>query len=227
MSIFFGSAKGTNYGVVEENLYNHKLGWYILRAKDDELALKLAKNMRTACTNKKLIYNQARRLEVINRGINTIIKTGCDCSSLVRACIKAAGYSVPNFTTATEVDTLLGTGLFDKLAYTKQNLHNGDILVTKTKGHTGIITAGAEITPKVSKAAKPIIRRGSQGDEVTILQTNFNIIGITDNRGKSLVIDGDAGQRTDEAIRNFQRKYQLKIDGIYGAKSYNKMRELV
>lgn len=222
--ITFGSAKGVRYGMREEKLYNHKLGWRVLRAKDDYLAQALAENMRKCCCNKNLKYNQTRRLEIIARGINAIVTTCGDCSSTVRACIMRQGYNIPNFTTATEYNTLMGTGLFFEVPYDVNTLHNGDILVTKSKGHTGIITCGAIIPGTVENkvVALPTLKKGSKGRQVEILQINLNKVA---NAG--LVCDGDFGKKTQHAVKTWQACAGLVSDGIYGVKSFNKMKEII
>ena len=130
-----------------QKMYTHTKGWYILRLKDISKASKVANAMKIACNNANLGYDQSNRLGVIKNGIKSTVKTECDCSSLVRACLIYAGCSDPgNFRTATEVSMLEATGLFyDKIAYVSQSktpVYNGDILVTKTSGHTVIVVKG-------------------------------------------------------------------------------------
>lgn len=123
-----------------QEFYIHKKGWYIISPK--KYGDKLANKMLTACNNANLGYNQFNREGVVKLGISTKIPTGCDCSSLVRQCIKEVyGIDPGNFTTATEVSALEKTGLFNKaVKYTdKTILSKGDILVTCTKGHTAIV----------------------------------------------------------------------------------------
>lgn len=125
-----------------ENFYVHKLGWVIVRAKKAEHAYALAKAMYTACNNANVGYDQGSdRLGVVKYGTGAQIKTGADCGSLVRECAKeATGKDPGNFNTSTEVNALLATGLFDLIQFTsKDALREGDILVTKTKGHTAIV----------------------------------------------------------------------------------------
>ena len=220
--IYVGSAKGTKYGMKEEKLYKHKDGWCILRAKNPSLALDLAQAMRTCCNNKNLYYSQPRRLEINQRGINATVKTGGDCSSTVRACIQHSGYNVPNFNTETEAKTLVGTGFFEHLEYDESKLHNGDILVSLKKGHTVIVTSGATVPLEKPLVAIPTIRKGTRGINAMRLQTDLNYIGVAD-----LKIDGIIGDKSDSAIRKFQKKYGLVVDGIYGKKSYAKMQEVV
>lgn len=127
-----------------ENFYVHSQGWYILRAIDDNIANGIARSMLQACNNPNLGYDQNQRLGVITYGTATTVKTECDCSSLVRQCVReASGREVPNFTTANEATVLMNTGMFTKHNYTASMiLYTGDILVTKTKGHTVIVVEG-------------------------------------------------------------------------------------
>lgn len=122
--------------------YNHKKGWYVLRPKDSGVAQRLAYAMLTACNNSNLGYDQNNRLDVIKKGIRTTQKAECDCSALVRACIiDAVSDDVGNFTTSTEVAVLSASGLFEPKKEYKNGMKlcTGDVLVTKTKGHTAIV----------------------------------------------------------------------------------------
>lgn len=78
-------------------------------------------------------------------------------------------------------------------------------------------------TPVVSNhiIAKPTLKIGSRGMQVDALQMNLNALG------EDLDIDGQFGYLTAGALRRFQKKYGLVVDGIYGPKSYAKMREVL
>ncbi|MCD8364706.1 MAG: hypothetical protein LUC83_02605 [Clostridiales bacterium] len=130
-----------------QSFYVHSKGWYIIRPKSVSVANAIAAAMKTLCNNSNVGYDQGNRNGVITYGVDTKTKTECDCSSGVRACvIKGAGKDPGNFTTANEATVLAKTGLFnDKVAYVSQAktpVYNGDILVTKTKGHTVIVVSG-------------------------------------------------------------------------------------
>ncbi|MBP5443636.1 MAG: hypothetical protein J6Y60_10365 [Treponema sp.] len=135
----------TGREVSEQNFYLHSKGWFVLRPKSEEHAEKIAERMRTACNNQNIGYDQNQRLGVIKNGIDSKVKTECDCSSLVRACVKeATGKDPGNFNTSNEKGVLYATGLFEQVrTYNSMlPLYVGDILVTKTKGHTVIVTQG-------------------------------------------------------------------------------------
>lgn len=154
---YTGGAKGdqlqkssTNDTVGEvsmQAMYTHTKGWYILRPTSVDVANKLAAAMKTACNNANIGYSQSDRTGVVTKGINTTVKTNTDCSALVRACIKhVTGKDVGNFTTANEILALTNSKLFTNAgAYvnqTKTPVYDGDVLVTKTKGHTAIVVSG-------------------------------------------------------------------------------------
>lgn len=149
-----GGKAGDNNGreVSTQKYYNSSKGWVGLRAKNTGVAAKLAAAMLEACNNDNIGYDQNQRTGVITelRKVGSLIdikvKTEADCSSLVRACvIQATGIDPGNFNTSTEKKMLLATGLFEEVAINKaSDCKTGDILVTKTKGHTVIVTKGFE-----------------------------------------------------------------------------------
>ena len=162
MAVIIGSARHDEHGncysggkagdqtgqeVSTQKFYNHSKGWNVLRAKDNKVAEKLAEAMKIACDNKNIGYDQSERYGIIKHGINTKVKTECDCSSLVRACIiYASGKDVGDFNTSNERSVILKSGLFKDVGSYEpgDTLYNGDILVTRTKGHTVIVTGGAK-----------------------------------------------------------------------------------
>lgn len=168
-----GNVSGDDYrGEVSlQNFYVHKKGWVILRAKDPAQAEGLARAMKTACNNVHIGYDQSGRNGILQYGTAAKIKTECDCSSLVRQCIKeATGKDPGQFTTANEVTKLMGTGLFTKTNYTPQDtLYVGDILVTKTKGHTAIVVYGNARMNRYSEKREAIYYPKYTGDSVSIV----------------------------------------------------------
>lgn len=133
--------------VSQQEFYVSNKGWIILRPKNRNIAFNIATKMITACNNANIGYAQTGnpgRYGILKEGVGSKVKTNCDCSSLVRDCIKeATGKDPGDFNTANEVSVLMKTDLFEKLEYEAgMNLFTGDILVTKTKGHTVIVTQG-------------------------------------------------------------------------------------
>lgn len=205
-----------------QNFYVSSKGWYILRAKNPEVASNIALAMTIACNNPNIGYNQARRLDIIKAGTGTHATqpTSCDCSSLVRQCVRESGIDVGNFTTANEAAVLMATGQFEKLTY-KQGmaLFLGDILVTCVKGHTVVVTSGATRNP--DSVAVPTVKMGSRGNNAKLLQHNLNQFGY------KLEEDGIFGKLSTAALVRWQHANGLCPDGIYGKKSETKMKELL
>ena len=224
----------TGKEVSTQAYYMHKKGWYALRAKSVSHANALATAMKQACANDNIGYDQNERNGVITqlKNYGTLDKiatnTECDCSSLVRACIiQATTVDVGNITTATLATTLEKSGLF----YPKKNvtgesmLYNGDILVTKTKGHTVIVVSGrarSETTTSNTSTNKPKshLSKGDKGNDVKTMQTMLIAIGYSCG---SYGADGDFGSDSDKALRKFQKDYGLEIDGKYGPSSKAKL----
>lgn len=152
----------TKREVATEPYYSHPKGWYMLRAKDIEVAKKIGQAMREGCSNDNIGYSQSDRygvitnLKVYGRIAKIAVKTNADCSSLVRACCIQAGINVGDFNTASEVAVLERTGAFNKtVAVTPSTkLQIGDILVTRSKGHT-VIVAEADNKPEDKPKPKP------------------------------------------------------------------------
>jgi len=66
------------------------------------------------------------------------------------------------------------------------------------------------------------IRQGSTGSDVEELQKMLAQIGYYSGN-----ISGHAGEKTVEAIKAFQSRYGLKVDGIAGSATMNKIRSIV
>lgn len=60
-----------------------------------------------------------------------------------------------------------------------------------------------------------ILKRGSLGEDVEALQTALNALGF--NAGE---VDGDFGPQTEKAVRGFQQKAGLTIDGAVGPETW-------
>lgn len=215
------SVPDTKGEVSMQNFYVSSKGWYILRAKNPSVASSIALSMTIACNNPNIGYNQARRLDIIKAGTHAASPISCDCSSLVRQCVREARIEVGNFTTANEANVLVGTGQFEKLTYTNGTpIYLGDILVTKTKGHTVVVTSGATRAESVP-IASPTVKNGSRGSNAKLLQHNLNQCGYR------LEEDGIFGKLSTQALKEWQAQNGLVVDGIYGAKSASKMKKLL
>lgn len=144
--------------------YANKKGWRVFRAKSSEVAQRLAENMKAACENTAIGYDQIRadRASLYNEAAKVGFDCSkvttpceCDCSSLVWVCLAYAGVRVGNFNTSTEPSVLLKTGQFVEVKEHTDSpdwLKLGDILVTKVKGHTAIVLNDG---PKASEDPAP------------------------------------------------------------------------
>ena len=144
------SGDQTKKEVSTQAYYKHSKGWYVLRPKSVAVANKIAGAMLEACNNQNIGYDQGNRLGVITQlkkygSLKKIaIKTESDCSSLVRACCIQGGFDPGNFTTGNEASALEKSGYFESRKTVASNtaLYNGDVLVTRTKGHTVVVVSG-------------------------------------------------------------------------------------
>ena len=141
------------FEVSTQEWYLHKKGWRVFRAKDPEKAEIIAKIMEWACTSDLIGYDQYQRNTLYNElkksgfGGEPVLSKAAetDCSALVRVCLAFAGIDVPaDFYTGGMAKQMLDTGEIIELTgskYTEQPdyLSRGDILVTKTKGHTVVV----------------------------------------------------------------------------------------
>ncbi len=218
-----GGAAGDQTGkeVSTQDWYLHSKGWVCIRAKEPVVAAAIAATMKAACANPLIGYDQNQRNTLWDALKNKrfdltklTVKVETDCSALVRFCCAAAGIVPSNFTTATQISHLRATGAFDILTadkYTRQSayLRKGDILVTKTKGHTVVVLNDG---PKAYEGDVTLGTRaltlGSDGTDVAALQTLLAALGH-DPQG----IDGDYGPNTETAVKAAQKALGLTATG--------------
>lgn len=199
-----GGVSGDQTGgeVSTQPYYMHSKGWYCLRAKSVSIANKLAEAMGQACNNNNIGYDQNSRNGVITQlkkyGTLAAIKTKTesDCSSLVRACVlQATGKDVGDMYTGNLASVLEASGMFGKRfsVSSESQLYNGDVLVTKTKGHTVVVVSGRPRKQSDSEETTPPV---SSSDNVSKgqkwLNSNYSSV-IKKATGKLLEVDGSYG----------------------------------
>ena len=158
----------TGREVSTQSWYRHAKGWRVFRARSPQAAEKIARNMQCACDNRHIGYDQYQRLTLyeVSKPLGfdcKQVKADCetDCSALVRVCCAYAGIRLPNFRTTDEPAALLNSGAFAELTgakYTDQSayLRRGDILVTRTQGHTVVVLSdGPKAGPAQAEPAEP------------------------------------------------------------------------
>lgn len=246
MTVYVGSARidenGKAYGgkvgdqtgkeVSRQKHYVHSKGWRVFRAKDRTAALKICEAMEAACDNSKIGYDQWQRntlythAEKVGFDISKVT-TSCetDCSALVRVCCAWAGIKgLPSdFRTGNMPSNLLNTGAFVELKgskYTNQStfLGKGDILVTKSSGHTVVVLDdGPEyegaINVKPTSLGDRLLKHGAEGEDVKTLQEYLIALGYDLGRWGA---DGDYGDATELAVTAFQKDAKIDADGDYG-----------
>ena len=131
-----------------QDYYNHSKKWDVIRLKNKKQRVLIAEAMIKAINNKNIGYDMTDRLSLLNACTSfnydpskVTVPCECDCSSLVRVCIAyATGKLLANFNTATEKTVCVKSGLFDAFELTdKSQLVVGDILCTRTQGHTVVV----------------------------------------------------------------------------------------
>ncbi len=182
MTVYIGNAVGDEHGKARggepgnqtgkelriQPWYKNSKGWRVFRPFSVEVAQRLADNMRAACNNPAIGYDQSQR--------NTLWKVAeplgfdcskvttqceCDCSSLVRVCLAYAGIVLRDFNTASEPERLINSGQFEELTGievtdTPDYLRTGDVLVTAVKGHTAItLNNGERVDPRPGPVPDP------------------------------------------------------------------------
>ena len=144
-------------------------GWNkVIRAKNNNIAKKIAKAMESACANDNIGYDQNQRTTLFvqaqskNWDISKITtKCETDCSALVAVCVNASGVSVSkDIYTGNEANALKKTGKFEVLTDSKylttdKNLKRGDILL-KEGSHTAIVLTDGENVVKKGTTKKSI-----------------------------------------------------------------------
>lgn len=212
-------------------------GWKVLlRHVDPETALKIAQSCIAACGNEKLGYDQSGRNTGLTAASAADWDLGAidraaefDCSSLVTACVQAAGVAIWDGgnapTTRTLERVLTATGDFQALTAGKYltgtaNLRAGDILLNPGS-HVVIVldsspVAGEEKCNEIRSAVTytvvlPLVCRGDRGELVKSIQQLLHLRGADPGE-----VDGAFGKNTEAAVQVLQGKAAIEIDGKVG-----------
>lgn len=207
MTVYIGNAVGDEHGKPRggepgdqtgkelkiQPWYLNKKGWRVFRAKDPAMRPLLALDMREACNNPAIGYDQGQRntLYTVATAVGfdcAKVKKPCecDCSSLVRVCLAYAGVRVQDFNTASEPSRLMSTGLFDELTEAKYTdgyhyLKEGDILCTKVKGHTAIVLNDGDKAEPEPQPEPPV-----PSQEVEVVGKSVNVRNGDSKKGRIL-----------------------------------------
>lgn len=87
------------------------------------------------------------------------------------------------------------------------------------------INSNTSSTP--TTPSKNYLEYGDQGSDVKSLQQKLNKVGIKDANGNKLEEDGSFGDNTLYAVKAFQKKYGLEVDGLTGKNTISKLDDLI
>lgn len=221
-----GGAKGDNNGkeVCIRTWYSR--GWTLmLRPKNASLAEKSARACEDGCRNDNIGYSQTNRntlhAEAKRVGYDLAkITTPCetDCSAFMTICAIAGGaknleYAFNAPTTSTMVSAFTRTGCYtaykdSKYLVTDAYLRRGDILVAEGRHTVMVLSNGSN----AEYSAPRILRKGSRGADVKALQAALNATGLY-----AIDVDGDFGSLTEAAVKDYQQRNGLEVDGLVGS----------
>ena len=154
--------------------YYNKNWSYVLRAKDKNIANKMAQTCEEGCANDAIGYDQSQRNTLRTQaklcGMNlSRITTDCecDCSSFMSVCAECAGIPIPYNngnapTTSTMKTAFMNTGAFELLTdedylTTDKYLKRGDILVA-VGSHTVMVLSDGELADISKKVNQTMIK---------------------------------------------------------------------
>lgn len=72
----------------------------------------------------------------------------------------------------------------------------------------------------------PYLRRGDKGNYVWNLQYYLSVIASFYDGLMPVETDGDFGEQTEAAVKTFQEQFDLPVDGIVGAQTWERMNEV-
>lgn len=105
---------------------------------------------------------------------------------------------------------------------TEKAVRHKDVELTKAKHPL------QEIAEAIARARRQVLRKGSRGDAVKLLQMMLEKQGIGTAKTKTRTsagrgIDGIFGRGTDRAVKEFQRNESLTCDGVVGPATWNEL----
>lgn len=185
------STSSWSYGKSSGSPYHWK---YVFRAKDPEIAKKIAANMKAACANNHIgydknnpdrcsLYDQAKRVGWDISKISTNCET--TCASVVSVCLNAAGVNVPRMWYSGIVyKDIMKTGQFECLTssdYTASSakLLPGDILCNPDR-HTAMVVESP------NKFTFDVEYKNTYGKSKTVEVYEDESIGLNLNNGSNV-----------------------------------------
>lgn len=78
----------------------------------------------------------------------------------------------------------------------------------------------------ITEIFPPFLKRGSTGESVSIIQYYLSVIATFYEGLIPVAVDGDFGEKTEEAVKVFQQQFGLPVDGVVGEKTWERMNEV-
>ena len=156
-----------------------------------------------------LALSNKTRTDIMLKFLETVKGAGC----------KVGLYSSTNFiTTKLQADRLTAYPLWlaeygSKLHYTGKVWAWQYTSKGRVAGIRGNVDCNHGYFAQPHTASPDLLRKGDRGDDVKLLQHRLNLLGW------QLTEDGIWGVQTDSAVRGYQYKAGLTVDGIVGAKT--------
>ena len=225
--------------------------WYtkdwnvLLRPTSSTLAEKSAQACEAACANPNIGYDQGGRntlyakAKAVGFDLSAVGACECDCSSLMHVCAIAGGanltYGSNGHTTRTMVKEFVASGDYEKFTDSKyltsdQYLKRGDILVKEGSHTVMVLSNGSAVataeTPVInlpleddttiySSVRLPVLQKGAKNDVVKAMQMLLYCHGFNNP------LFGRFDDRTEAALVEFQKAFNLKASGKCDADTWN------
>lgn len=121
------------------------------------------------------------------------------------------------------VDGIVGKNTFDRIEYVKKNIKflNG-FLKSQLQNNFQNSNDYKRDYGDLEDIIIPL-KKGDVGENVKILQRELNNLSNYYGFIKKIAEDGIFGDDTQESLINFQKKFGLRVDGIFGRESFNKL----
>lgn len=213
-----------------QKFYVHELGWNLLRAKDKDKALLIAHNMLSICDNDNIGYDFNRKHSLYSASkpygfdaSKVTVKCNTNCAEAVRCSVLYSGIECGDFWTGNELEVLNKTGQFNVVTeITKTSdplfMEVGDILVTRTSGHTVVVVSADEEERPVNEF-EVYCDTYYMGDYVVTSQMNLRQFGGTNSKILGTIKKGETvrcdGIFAYETSKN-KKWYHLRYNGLSG-----------
>ena len=113
-------------------------------------------------------------------------------------------------------DGIVGPATWNKISY----------VYTAVKRLADLNSEGEKYYGDVVAYPGTLLKTGSRGTYVTVLQQYLSDLSPIYPSIPSIAVDGIFGSRTAEAVRAFQRQFDLSPDGIVGPLTWNKLTQV-